>query len=81
MMSCNGILYSVRVHVSYNGNEHYTTAKGAFDLLECLLQKAGVERDAKAAALRAYEKQAISAYENGARLDYQAGVITITNEI
>lgn len=54
---------------------HLTTYQGAFDLLNGRLQYFGVTRDAKAAALRAFEEKCLSQNWD---LPYEAGVITIT---
>lgn len=54
---------------------HQTTYQGAFDLLNGRLQYFGVTRDAKAAALRAFEEKCLSQSWN---FPYEAGVITIT---
>jgi len=53
---------------------HLTTYQGAFDLLNGRLQYFGVTRDAKAAALRAFEEKCLSQSWD---LPYEAGVITI----
>ena len=54
---------------------HLTTYQGAFDLLGGRLQYFGVTRDAKAAALRAFEDKC---WRSDWDIPYEAGVITIS---
>lgn len=72
-------LRSLSFRVSYiKGTEHHSqmaTYQGAFDLLNGRLQYFGVTRDAKAAALRAFEEKCLS---DDWHFPYEAGVITIT---
>lgn len=72
-------LRSLSFRVSYiKGTEHYSQLanyQGAFDLLNGRLQYFGVTRDAKAAALRAFEEKCLS---DDWHFPYEAGVITIT---
>ena len=70
----NGFLYQLTFKVTYDGNSHLTTYQGAFSLLNGRLEQAGVIRDAKAAALRAFEGKCLS---EDWHFPFEAGVITI----
>lgn len=61
--------------VTYNGRSHLTPYRGAADLLEGRLKSVGVERDALAAVLRAFEKKCLL---KSWHFPFKAGVITIT---
>lgn len=79
-MSETAFLYDMEVRVRYGDRDHLTTGHGALDLLDGRLGMVGVTRDAKAAALRAFTEAARRSHYEGTRLDFQAGVITITNK-
>ena len=68
-------LSKLTMQVKYGEMSHLTTYQGAFDLLECLLNKAGVIRDAKSAVLRAFEEKCLS---DNWHFPFEAGVITIS---
>lgn len=67
-------LSELKMHVKYGEISHETTFQGAFDLLDCLLKKAGVIRDAKAAVLRAFRDQCLA---DKWTFPFEAGIITI----
>lgn len=68
-------LGKLTMHVKYGEMSHETTYQGAFDLLDCLLAKAGVIRDAKGAVLRAFTEKCLA---NSWAFPFEAGIITIT---
>lgn len=68
-------LDKLTMHVKYGEMSHETTYQGAFDLLDCLLAKAGVIRDAKGAVLRAFEEKCL---KDSWHFPFEAGVITIS---
>ena len=68
-------LSKLTMHVKYGEMSHETTYQGAFDLLDCLLAKAGVIRDANGAVLRAFTEKCLV---NSWAFPFEAGVITIT---
>lgn len=74
-MEKSAFLQAMTFQVSYDGHTHLTTYQGAFDLLNGRLKNAGVIRDAKAAALRAFESKCLS---EDWHFPFEAGVITIT---
>ena len=65
---------TIRMRVKYGEISHLTTYRGAHDLLNHLLEKAGVIRDAKAAVLRAFEEQTLA---DNWKFPFEAGIITI----
>lgn len=71
----SAFLRELTMHVKYGEMSHETTYQGAFDLLDCLLTKAGVIRDAKGAVLRAFTEKCLA---NSWCFPFEAGVITIT---
>lgn len=77
-MEKSAFLSSMTFRVTYvRGTEtvsHQTTYQGAFDLLNGRLQYFGVTRDAKAAALRAFEQKCLS---DDWHFPFEAGVLTI----
>lgn len=69
------LTFSVTYIKGTDYHTHKTTYQGAFDLLGGRLQNVGVTRDAKAAALRAFEQKCLS---DDWEFPFEAGVITIT---
>ena len=71
----SAFLDKLTMHVKYGEVSHTTNYRGAFDLLNCSLEKAGVIRDAKGAVLRAFEEKCL---KDSWHFPFEAGVITIS---
>ena len=74
-MQMYSFLDKVTCRVEYDGHSHLTPYRGAKDLLEGRLRNVGVQRDALAAVLIAFEHKCLT--ENW-HFPFEAGVITIT---